>query len=176
APWNTHDMADAAKLHALMDDGDVLVGDRAFGSFAHLALLLQQNLHGLFRLHQRTIVDFSPASTRQTRPGSKKKHRKGLTAATLVRTLGPADQIVTYPRPGTAPRSLSRDEFTALPATITVRELRYRVQGRGFRTQDVILVTTLLDPRQYSRQDLIDLYAARWQIETNLRHLKQTMR
>lgn len=50
--WNRHDLADASKLHASMDEGDVLVGDRAFGSFAHLALLLQQNLHGVFRQHQ----------------------------------------------------------------------------------------------------------------------------
>jgi IS4 transposase len=38
------------------------------------------------------------------------------------------------------------------------------------------LVTTLLDPHQYPAQDLADLYGQRWQIETNLRHLKQTMK
>jgi len=60
APWNTHDMAHASKLHALMADGDVLVGDCAFASFAHLALLLQASLHGVFRCHQRQIVNFTP--------------------------------------------------------------------------------------------------------------------
>ena len=38
-----------------------------------------------------------------------------------------------------------------------------------------MLVTTLLDPARYPAEELAQLYADRWQIETNLRHLKQTL-
>ena len=38
------------------------------------------------------------------------------------------------------------------------------------------LVTTLLDQRRYPAVELANLYLNRWQIETNLRHLKQTLR
>ena len=38
--WNTHDLADTHRLHTMLEPGDVLLGDRAFGSYAHLALLL----------------------------------------------------------------------------------------------------------------------------------------
>jgi IS4 transposase len=38
-----------------------------------------------------------------------------------------------------------------------------------------ILVTTLLDPHAYPAEKLAELYAGRWQVEVNLRHLKQTL-
>ena len=37
------------------------------------------------------------------------------------------------------------------------------------------LVTTLLSADQYPKAELAKLYGARWSVETNLRHLKQTM-
>ena len=62
-----------------------------------------------------------------------------------------------------------------LPPTPLVRELRYSVVSHGCRTREVTLVTTLLDAKQYPAADLAELYGKRWQIETNLRHLKQTL-
>ena len=171
--WNTHDMAHAGKLHAAMEAGDVLVGDRAFSSFVHLALLLQANLHGVFRGHQRQIVTFTPG--RQPPPRSRRRRRRGTPSSRWIRTLGPEDQIVEYPKPAKGPRWMSRADYAALPEAIAVRELRYTIASRGFRTRAVTLVTTLTDPRKYARSELAQLYKARWEIETNLRHLKQTM-
>ena len=65
--------------------------------------------------------------------------------------------------------------YARLPDTLRLRELRYRVQKPGFRTRDVTLVTTLLDPHKYSKEELAALYAKRWQVETHLKHLKQTL-
>ena len=62
-----------------------------------------------------------------------------------------------------------------LPPSIVVRELRYQVSARGCRTSEVTLVTTLLDPQRDSATALAELYGQRWQVETNLRHLKQTL-
>src|SRR4029077_10254317 len=67
-------------------------------------------------------------------------------------------------------------DYAALPATVCLRELRYQVNRRGSRTQEVTLVTTLLDVELYAADELATLYGQRWQIETNLRHLKQTMK
>ena len=47
----THDLAQAAELHPELAAGDVLVGDRAFCSFAHLALLLKRVGDYLSRLN-----------------------------------------------------------------------------------------------------------------------------
>ena len=57
-----------------------------------------------------------------------------------------------------------------------MRELRYRLSRRGFRSRDVTLVTTLLDPDRYPKAAIAQLYGRRWEVETNLRHLKTTMR
>jgi hypothetical protein len=65
--------------------------------------------------------------------------------------------------------------FEQLPESILVRELRYRIRRRRFRTREVTLTTTLLNAVTYTASELAELYHRRWQIETNLRHLKQTM-
>jgi hypothetical protein len=58
APMRTHDMSQVAQLHSELRPGDVLVGDKAFASYAHVALLSRAQLHGVFRVHQRQLVSF----------------------------------------------------------------------------------------------------------------------
>jgi hypothetical protein len=86
------------------------------------------------------------------------------------------DQWVNYFKPKQRPDWLGVEDFARLPASLLVRELRYRIRRRGYRTREVTLVTTLLDIKRYPLAELAQLYADRWQIETNLRHLKQTLR
>jgi IS4 transposase len=56
-----------------------------------------------------------------------------------------------------------------------VRELRDTIAERGRRTRVITLATTLLDPERYPAAEVAALYGQRWQIETNFRHLKQTL-
>jgi hypothetical protein len=174
APLRTHDMAQAALLHPELEEGDVLIGDRAFSSYAHLALLRQRKLHGVFRMHQRQIVDFRPYRA-YNRPGE--KPQKGRPTSCWLQRLGQRDQLVEYFKPPAASRPawMSTEDYEALPASILVRELRYRVP-RVRRTREVTLATTLLDAAAYPAKELAQLYSQRWKIETNLRHLKQTMK
>ena len=177
APWPTHDMAQVAAVHATLRPEDVLGGDRAFCSFAHLALLRHQGLHAVFRRHQKQLVDFTPY-----RPHTAPKPpaaQKGLPRSRWLRQLGLTDQLVEWIKPVRPPVHppawLPSELFAALPAGLCVRELRYRVAQAGFRTQTVPLVTTLLEVDLYPADALAELYHIRWQVETNLRHLKQTM-
>jgi hypothetical protein len=55
-PLFTHDMRGIAQLHPFLRAGDVLVGDRAFCSVIHLALLRLRSIHCVFRLHQKRKV------------------------------------------------------------------------------------------------------------------------
>ncbi len=72
---------------------------------------------------------------------------------------------------------MNQSEFAALPSTLMVREVCLRLPRRGFRTQKIIVVTTLLDPKRYSARRLSQLYGLRWQAaEVNLRHLKTTLK
>jgi hypothetical protein len=174
SPLRTHDMSQIAWMHPHLQAGDVLVADRGFCSYVHLALLLLRNLHGVLRIHHRTIVDFTPR--RPHAHPKDKKPSKGLPRSRWVRRLGGNDQIVEWFRPPWHPTWMTAEEFGHLPESITVRELRYRVETPGFRTRDILLVTTLLDAEQYPPEDLAELYRCRWQVEVNLRHLKQTMK
>ena len=81
-----------------------------------------------------------------------------------------------WQRPLVCPQSLSRAEFEALPESIEVREVHFLIQQPGFRPKQIILVTTLLDPKRYRKAKLAELYQLRWQAtEVNLKHLKTTL-
>ena len=172
-PWHTHDMARVTALHPTLRSGDVLVGDRACCSFAHLALLRQQDLPALFRVHQKHMVDVTPS---RPHTGAKApRAQKGVPRSRWLRQLGGTDQLVEWVKPLPPPAWMTPELFASFPETLCVRALRSRVAQAGFRTQTVTLVTTLLEVDAYPADALADLDGRRWQVETNRRHLKQTL-
>jgi hypothetical protein len=175
APLRTHDLSQVGQVHPDLAEGDILVGDRAFCSFGHLALLTIHKVFAVFRVHQKQIVDFRPhrrtASSRLRQGGV-----RGLPTSRWLKRLGRHDQLVEYTKPEHCPTWLTAEAHAALPQTVTVRELRYTLAQRGCRTRVITIATTLLDPQRYPAADVAALYGQRWQIETNFRHLKQTLR
>jgi hypothetical protein len=140
------------RLWDVLRPGDVLLGDRLTANWATIVMLCERGVDLVSRLnnaHRR--ADF----------------RRG-------RRLSPDDHLVSWAKP-TSIRSLDRDAYHALPEFITVRETRIRVLQPGFRTRKIVVVTTLLDPQQTTKEDLATLYRARWNNELDLRSLKSTM-
>ena len=173
SPLRTHEMSKVSQMHPRLRPGDVVVADRGFCSYAHLALLFQRGLHAVLRIHQRIIVDFTPGRAHaKAKPSTS---QKGMPRSRWLRCLGTKDQVVQWFKPNRRPRWMSAEDYALLPKFITVRELEYRIETPGYRTRHVTLVTTLLDHEKYTAGDLAELYRCRWQIEVNLRHLKQTM-
>jgi len=170
SPLRTHDLLHAAKLHPRMASGDLLVADRGFCSFAHLAVLLQANLHAVLRIHQRQIVDFHPH-----RPCASEILGQGIPTSRWVRRLGKCDQLVEWHKPEQRPEWLSAEEYAQLPEWVLVREIKWRIRRPGCRVCKVKLVTTLLDPVRYPAAQIARLYALRWQVEVDLRDLKITL-
>lgn len=78
-------------------------------------------------------------------------------------------------KPRTRATSLTAEQWAALPAYLDLRLIRSRIGRPGFRTRQVILVTTLLDPLQYTAEALGKLCLRRWAMERTLRHLKTTL-
>jgi hypothetical protein len=188
APLRTHDMAQAHQVHDALEEGDVVTADRGFCSFPHLALLASRGVFAVFRAHQRTIISFAkgrpfepPQKNGKRRKPSKKKNRasprrnKPLPRSRQVQWIAEGDQIVEYYRSAQRPKWMMAEAYAQLPDSIHVRELRYRVDQPGCRTREIILVTTLLDSQRYPADELAKLYGQRWEIETDLRHLKQTL-
>lgn len=81
-------------------------------------------------------------------------------------SLGVRDHIVSWPKPVTRPQWMSEQQYREFPDQITMREVKV-----GNR----VLVTTLLDPKQGSKNELDELYAMRWHTELDLRNLKTTL-
>lgn len=176
APLRTHDLNGVAQLHPELEAGDVVLGDRAFGSFGHVALLVSRGLEGIFRAHQKLIIDFTPGRPHVVPGRDRHPRAKGQPRSKWIAGLGPLDQIVEWFRPVQVPGWLTAEAWAALPATIRVRELRYTIARPGFRVRTVTLVTTLLDAERYPKEKLAEAYGLRWTIETAFRHLKTTMK
>ena len=58
---------------------------------------------------------------------------------------------------------------------LMIRELRVKVQNDGFRVDELILVTTMLDPEVDTKEELAELFLQRWNIELDLRSIKSVM-
>jgi Transposase DDE domain len=166
-PLYTHEQSQVWRLHPWLGAGDLLIGDRGFCSYAHLALLSLRNVCGLFRMHQKQIVDFHP---------HRKAKGKGRPTSTFVRRLGRHDQIVRWSRPESRPAWMSRRQWSALPGSLLVREVRYRLPRKGQRTVCVTIATTLLDPQRYPKEAIAALYGMRWSVETHFAELKTTLK
>jgi Transposase DDE domain len=134
-----------------MKAGAILLGDRSFASYFGIAELLQQQIDGVFRMHQRRKIDF----------------RRG-------RCLGVTDHLVRWTKPD-RPEWMDEATYALMPEEIWVRELRYRIVEAGYRVHEIVLVTTLLDPIVYTKEDLAELYLKRWNIELDLRSIKIVM-
>ena len=87
-----HEASQLTGVHETMRSGDLLLADRAFCSFAHLAMLLAAGMDAVLRMHQRQVVDFTPG--RPERRNCSKRYRKGVPTSRFVRKLGSEDQTV----------------------------------------------------------------------------------
>jgi len=175
SPLFRHDLSGAAELHPELQEDDVLLADRGFCSYAHLALLQARKAQAVLRLHQRQIVDFTPGRAHATRAQGA-KGAKGLPRSRWLKRLGKEDQWVEWQKPEECPEWMSQEQYDALPETLVVRELRYRISQAGFRTRQVTVVTTLRDAKRYPKGALAELYLGRWEVESNLDDLKTTLK
>jgi hypothetical protein len=171
ASMRDHELLIVQRVHDLLRPNDIVVADRLYCTYAYLAQLSYKQLHFVIRVPASSRrVDFRPH-----RRHGKHKHWRGPQSIWIQR-LDKHDQIVDWIKPAELPPWLPREVWDLLPDLLRVRELRYRLSRRGYRPREVTLVTTLLDPERYPKASIAALYGRRWQVETNLRHLKTTMR
>jgi hypothetical protein len=140
------------RMWGLLSPGDILLADRLMSNWTNIVMLQQRGVELVSRLN--------------------KAHRKA--DFRRGKRLGEGDHIVCWRKPNSI-RSLDRKTYNSLPEFLTIREVRFRVEQPGFRTKSIIVVTTLLDPKQTTKDDLAFLYRARWNNELDLRSIKSTM-
>jgi hypothetical protein len=132
--------------------GSVLLADGYYANYWLIAALLRQGVDLLSHHDGKRLVNW----------------RKG-------QHLGRRDHVVTWKKPP-RPKWLSQEDYDLVPDTLSVREVEVNVCQRGFRTRHLLLVTTLLGAELYKREELARAYRARWQVELDLRSIKQVMR
>jgi hypothetical protein len=131
--------------------GDVMLGDRMMCAWTEMVMLKQRGVDSVCRFKKNRKADF----------------RRGI-------RLGAGDHVVVWPKPS-KPRTIDREAYAALPDSLTVRECRVRIDQPGFRIHWLVIATTLLDAEAFTKEDLAQLYRARWTAELDLRTLKTTM-
>jgi hypothetical protein len=144
--WKNHDLTLTRKLLGWLQAGEVLVADRAYCGWFFLHQLLERKVDFVIRLHQ-------------TRTVRSRRYRSW------------QEPWKKPPRP----RGQSKRSWKKRPETLTVRLVRFRVQVRGFRTQSVIVVTSLLDTKAFPDSAIAELYARRWQVELHYRQIKTNL-
>jgi Transposase DDE domain len=154
-PYQGKQTSELALLRQIIDQfqrGDIALADRFFCSYWTIAAWQARGVDAVVRLHQCRTADF----------------RRG-------RRLGREDHLVTWPKPAQVPDWMSRAEYEAMPARLTVREVRVRVKDVTKRVRTLVLVTTLVDAKAYRAEELGDLFRQRWHAELDLRSLKSQM-
>lgn len=151
-PFRCSETEMARQMYNELEALDVALADRLYGTYVDLVMVQSKGADAVFRMHQKRSTDF----------------RKG-------KRLGRADHLVTWYKPKCCPKHMSKSEFAQLPDTVTVREVRYQITTAGFRTREVVLVTTLLDAKTFTKAKLAELYKLRWQAEVDLKHIKTTL-
>jgi hypothetical protein len=129
----------------------VLLADRCFSEWFDIVLQMRRGVDVVVRKHQKRHTDF----------------RRG-------QRLGHDDHLFTWRIPK-RPEWMDQDTYDSLPSHVTLREIRVVAATPGFRTQVVIVVTTLTDAETYHHDALASLYRQRWQAELHLRSLKTIM-
>ena len=88
--------------------------------------------------------------------------------------MGSGDHIVEWPKPP-KPAWLDQATYDRLPEQLTVREVRVTVEIPGFRTESLIVVTSLRDETEFAREEIAKLDRRRWIVELHLRDIISPM-
>jgi len=147
-----HDCRLLQKLLAVFQTGEVVLADRGFSSFASLATLRARGVDSVMRVHHFRKLDW--------RAGQRLGHR---------------DRLVAWKEGLLQGKLWTAEQWAQWPGELTVRLVEIVVAVPGFRTQRLVLVTTLLDAQTYRAEALGQLYFRRWAVELCFRDIKTTL-
>lgn len=92
--------------------------------------------------------------------------RKKMTDFRKGERLGPRDHLISLSKPKYKPDWMSQQDYDAAPKSLTIRE---------FKAGGKTLVTTMTCPKAAPKSKLRTLYKSRWDVELDLRSIKETL-
>jgi hypothetical protein len=150
--WRQSEVTLLQSLWDWLRPDDVLLGDRGFCNWGILAEGRRRGVHGVFRVKGKQRRDFRRGQRR-----------------------GRDERLVRWKKPAVRGVTFTAEQWAALPEELVLRLVRCRMDVPGFRTKQVILVTTLLDLVMYPSAALGQLFYRRWAMELTLRNIKITL-
>lgn len=132
--------------------GWLLLGDRNFGVYSVARSIVAAQAHALLRMTERRARKVARGA------GCRRKLRPGL------------DLSINW-----SPSSHDQCPEGIPSVAVQGRLVVARVSRPGYRPVVLYLFTTLLDPVKYPVQQLLELYAQRWNIEIYFRYIKTQM-
>lgn len=152
-PWRAHENSvfNGSGLIDQVPAGAVLVQDRAYCTYVNFAHAARHGFDIVARLHA----------------GREENLKKLLPKD--------CDDHVSYwkkPPPAAQPNHLGPAQWEAIPEEIPVRVVRLKLTSCGFRPEEIIVATSLMDA---SVEDIGALFFRRWEMEVSLGDLKTTL-
>jgi hypothetical protein len=143
-PYAGKETGETALLRQLMhafSRGDIAVFDRYYCTFMVIAAMLSQGTDVCCRKHHLRSSDF----------------RRG-------KRLGKYDHLIVWHRPQ-KPAWMDEETYQNIPEEINLREIQLTISEPGFRAKSFIVITTLIEPTEFSKQEVAELYGFRWNVE-----------
>jgi len=131
--------------------GDIVLTDALLCTWAEILMLKQRGIDYVGQLHVMRKADF----------------RRG-------KRLGKKDHIVRWSKPFV--RWMDKESRKTLPDFLEVRECCISIEQPGFRSETIVVVTTLLDDKVFTKDDIAEIFFRRWNVELDLRCLKSVMK
>ncbi|WP_370872702.1 IS4 family transposase [Methylicorpusculum sp.] len=132
-------------IEGTLDSGDILLGDAFFPTYFFIARMQMQGVDILME---------------------QQGARKRVTDFRRGQSLGSRDHVIRLDKPKIKPDWMSEPVWHAAPEHLTIRE---------FKAGGKIMVTTLMCPKTFTKADLNALYKQRWNVELDIRSIKETM-
>ena len=141
------------KLLENLSGQEILIGDAFYFSYFFFSLVREKNAEFVTRIK-----------------GNRKFIIKG------EKRLAKGDRLILISKPR-IPHTGWLDEATyeKVPNETILRETTVTLQKPGFRDKHITLISTLIHEKEFSAEDIADLYSQRWNIELDFRAIKHTM-
>ena len=157
-PWSRNERTCLHRMFKCLPPLSILLGDRGLVGFAQMATMMAAGVQGCLQLPRWLVV-----------------HGQGKANHRRIKNLGKQDMLVSWRR-GRRCAWMSKKAWNQLPQELVLRQIAFRILRPGYAPQWAWIITTLTDPKKYPAQQLVELYAKRWQVEVYFRDLKCTLK
>ena len=150
--YKTSELKLFRELWHTLKPGDLLLSDRGFCTYVNLWHLYHNSVDFVVRARENLRKNFA-----------------------VKTNLEKNDRIVKWFKSKIRPDWIDQETWAKIPDTLLLREITYYVGTPGFRTEKIVVVSSLFSKQLFPTEAFAELYYSRWRGELFLRNIKTTM-